>query len=763
MTQTLSRRGFLKLSTSAAAVAGLSSIPGTLGALEESKKHYKGTTKFTPSICEMCTSACTIEARVEDGKGVFIRGNPLDKSRGGKVCARGSSGFNQLYDPQRLVKPIMRVGERGEGKWKEVSWDEAYTFIAKKLDEIKQKHGAHTVAFTARSGWNKTWFHNLAQAYGSNNIFGHEATCPLAYDMAMDDVFENGIGRDFAKAKFIINPSHNVFEGVVISYARQYLTAIEHGAKVVSLDPRFSTMASKASEWHPIKPGHDLPFVLAFLHVLINDNLYNKKFVEKYCEGFEELKASVEPYTPEKMAVECDIPAEVIKRLAHEFAKAAPKAIFDFCHRVTLSSQELELRRAIMMCNVLVGAIEQDGGYYLNKNAGFYNKFIGEGDPKAPSLKKPKLPAYPKVEFPRIDRIGEKDSEFFLAKKGQGIVTLIPHAALKELPGVPYKLHGWFIVRNNPVMTQSNMENVIKAMKAMDLVVVVDIQVSDTAWFADIVLPDTTYLERDEEFTAGGSKNPSYGVGRQKVVEPIGESRPGWRIAKELGEKMGLGAYFPYKDIEDYRLQQVGDNLDLLAKLKATGSASFGVPLLTQDKKSVAAFVKKFPSAAAKVNEDGLFDLPHKIKLYSPKLQEVSQNGGLSYKPYQYKESDELYFINGKSAVRTNGHNGNNAWLNNLCEDAAVWIHPKTAHKLGIKDGDKVEVYNKYSTQKGKALVTKGVREDTVFAYFGFGQVSKALKRAYGKGVHSNALYSSHVSQNCGMNLHVVGVKVRKA
>lgn len=118
MTQMLSRRGFLKLSSTAAAVASLSSIPGTLGAMEESQKHYKGNAKFTPSICEMCTSSCTIEARVEDGKGVFIRGNPADKGRGGKVCARGGSGFNQLYDPQRLVHPIMRVGERGEGKWK---------------------------------------------------------------------------------------------------------------------------------------------------------------------------------------------------------------------------------------------------------------------------------------------------------------------------------------------------------------------------------------------------------------------------------------------------------------------------------------------------------------------------------------------------------------------------------------------------------------------------------------------------------------------
>jgi len=442
MTQMLSRRSFLKLSSTAAAVAGLSSIPGTLGAMEESKKRYSGNTKFTPSVCEMCTSGCTIEARVEDGKGMFIRGNPADKGRGGKVCARGGAGFNQLYDPQRLVNPIMRVGERGEGKWKVVSWDEAYTFIATKLEEIKQKHGAHTVAFTARSGWNKMWFHNLAQAYGSNNIFGHEATCPLGGELAIDDVFEMGINRDYSNAKFIMNMGHNVFEGISISEVRQYMAGITKGAKLISLEPRLSVLASKASEWHPIKPGHDLPFVLAFLHVLINDNLYNQKFVAKYCEGFDELKASIEHYTPEKMAVECDIPAATIKRLAHEFAKAAPKVVFDYGHRTQNTPQELELRRAILMCNVLVGAVDTEGGYYIKKSAGTYNKFIGEGDPKAPTLKKPKIPAYPKVAFPRIDRIGEKDSEYFLAPKGVGIVTLIPRATLSELPGVPYKLHG---------------------------------------------------------------------------------------------------------------------------------------------------------------------------------------------------------------------------------------------------------------------------------------------------------------------------------
>lgn len=761
MEATMTRRDFLK-SAGAAGAAGLvwsQTIPGTLGAVDT--KNLKGSAKFVPSICEMCTSSCTIEARVEDGKGVFIRGNPKDKSRGGKVCARGGSGFNQLYDPERLVKPIMRVGERGEGKWKEVSWDEAYTYIANKLEEIKQKHGAHTVAFTARSGWNKVWFHHLGQAYGSHNTFGHEATCPLSYGMAGKDVFGGGMNRDFAKSKYIINMGHNVFEGIVISYLRQYMTAIQNGAKVVTLEPRLSVMAQKASEWHPIKPGHDMAFVLGFMHTLIFEDLYNKKFVEKYCEGFEELKASVEPYTPEKMASECDIPAETIKRLAREFAKAAPKAIFDFGHRVTFTPQELELRRAIMMINALVGAVEVDGGLYYAKNAKFYNQFLSKEE-QIQDLKKPKIPEYPKPGVPRIDRIGEEDCEFFLASKGQGIGTLVPKATLGDLPGVPYRMHGWFIVRNNPVMTQANSDTVIKALKAMDLVVCVDIQVSDTAWFADVVLPDTTYLERDQEFTSGGGKNPSFSIGRQKVVEPLGDARPGWRIAKELGEKMGLGDYFPWKDIEDYRIQQVDGNLDLLAKLKKDGSASFGVPLMFQEKASVAAFVKKFPSAAEKVNEEGTIDFPKKIQLFSKKLEKVSKKGALSYETFKYKEDDEFYFVQGKTAVRSNSHTGNVAWLNDLMEHDAVWIHPKSAQKLGIKNGDDVEVYNKFSSQRSKALVTEGVREDTLFAYFGFGHMSKNLKRAYGKGINSNALMPSYTSPNSGMDLHVYGAKIKK-
>lgn len=766
MTQMLNRRSFLKLSSAATAAVGMGSIPGLLGALDHDKKTLIGNAEFKASTCEMCSTRCPIEARVENKEGVFIRGNPKSKSTGGRVCARGGSGFNQLYDPQRIVKPLMRVGERGEGKWKEVSWDEAYTFIASKLSDIKEKHGAHTVAFSAKGGMETDYLCNFAGGYGSPNTFDHGTTCPLAYGVALETVFgTSGVGRDFGKCKYMINLGHNVYEGVVISYARAITEAVENGCKLISLDPRYSVLSSKATEWHPVRPGGDVAFMLALINTLITDNLYDKKFVEKYCEGFDELKESVKTYTAEWAEKECDIKAKDIKRITYELAKAAPAAMVDYGHRVTYTPEEIELRRAIVIANVLLGNIEKSGGYYFNKPAAFYNKIAGEK--VAPVFKKFKVPEFKKSEFKRIDGIDLPDSQYSYISKKRGIYQSILDAAVD---GVPYKLKGWVMTRSNPVMTITNTAKVVEALKSLEFVAVMDIYMSDTAWFADIVLPESTYLERDEQFSSGGGKNPSYEV-RQKIVEPIGDTKPYWMVFKELSTKMGFGEYFPYKDMDDIRMSQAADFPELMFALKKDGMASFGVPLMLRDKKSVADFVAKYPAAAELVTEEGYIDAPFfelktpskKIQLFDAKLEKIAGRGSISFKPIKMKEDDELFFIQGKTALHTNGHTGNISWLNAAMPTNPVWIHTKTALKLGIKTGDKIELSNKYGKQVGEALVTVGIRQDTVFAYFGFGHVSKGLKRAYGKGINGGSLLPHFTSPVVGMNLHTTGVKIKKA
>lgn len=755
----MERRDFIK-------GIGLSSLafgcPATLGAIAD--ESIKGSHTFVPSICEMCSTRCAIQARVDENGKVFITGNPHSNSTGVAVCARGGAGVNQLKDKNRLINPIMRVGEKGENKWKEISWEEAYEYIATKLTEIKEKHGAQSVAFAAKGGFESAFLNQFAYAYGSPNIFDHGSTCPSGYAVALKSVFGAGnLARDFANAKFMLNFGHNVFEGIVISYARGMSTALQNGCKVVSLDPRFSVLSSKASEWIPIKPGGDTAFMLGFVHTLIFENLYDKKFVEKYTTGFDKLKESVREYTPETMSAHCDVPAKTIIALARECAKAAPAAIIDFGHRSTYTPEEIELRRAIAIANALIGNIEAKGGLFFPKGASLYNKLAGEK--VAPEIKGSALPKIESPKIPRIDGVDIKGGEFSKIAKTRGIYGKFLDAALESNP---YKLHGIVMTRSNPVMTISDSNKVAEALKALDLVVCVDVYLSDTAQFADIVLPESTYLERDEQFLGKNSKNPGYQV-RQKVVDTIGNTKPLYQIMKELADKMGLSEAFPYKDMKDYRFKQAYNEPEAMVDILDKGIVSYGIPLLARDKDSVAKFVAKYPKAKEFIDKD--FEISKvlecktdsgKIELFDEMLESACGRGGLHFNDPKMKQNDEFYFIQGKVAVHTNGHTANVPWLNELMSNNAVWINDKIAKEMGLKKNDRIKLVSKVGEQIANILPTKGIREDTIFGYFGFGHNSPSQKRSFGKGVNASALLEHSISPVCGTDVHTIGVKVEK-
>ncbi|QOQ97649.1 thiosulfate reductase PhsA [Helicobacter winghamensis] len=754
----VNRRDFLK-GVGVGSVA--LSMPGTLGAFQGK---LEGVSKFVPSICEMCSTRCPIEARVDNGEKVFIQGNPYSIATGGSVCARGGSGANQLFDPKRLVKPIMRTGERGEGKWREISWEEAYDYIAKKLVEIKEKYGAHSVAFASKSGPEQAFLNQFAYAYGSPNTFDHGNTCPSGYAVALTSVFGSGsVSRDFSNCKYMLNFGHNVYEGIVISYARGVTEALEKGCKLVSLDPRFSVLSSKASEWIPIRPAGDTAFMMAFVHTLIFEELYDKKFVEKYTIGFEKLKESVKDYTPERMSKECDIPADKIVAITRECASYAPHCIVDFGHRATFTPEEIEFRRAIAIANALLGNVEAKGGLYFPKGPGIYNKVAGEK--VAPVFKGSILPKIPAPKHPRIDLIDVKDGEFSKISKTRGVYSQVFKSVLD---GKPYAIRGLWITRSNPVMTVNNSNEVVEALKKLDLFVSVDVYVSDTSQYADIILPESTYLERDEQFLASNGKNPGYQV-RQKVVETIGDTKPSWQIYLEMAQKMGYEAAFPYKDMNDYRMQQAYEYPEDMFEVKHKGIIKYGIPLLARDSKSVKKFVEKYPNSKQFLDADGEFaeflkckTKSGKIELFDEVLEAACGRGGLTYNDPKLKEEGEFYFIQGKVAVHTNGHTMNVPWLNTLMDDNAVWINQDVASKLRLKKGDKIKITSKVGSQIASVLPTVGIREDTLFAYFGFGHTSKYQEIAYEKGMSASHLLANTISPVTGNNVHTIGVKIEK-
>ncbi len=272
----LDRRTFLKGAGAGGATCALAGVlPGSLAALGRSP--LTGSATEIASMCEMCSTRCPISARIVDGKNVFISGNKEAKSFGGKVCARGGAGHSLLYDPQRIVKPLKRVGERGEGKWAEISWQEAYQTIASKLNQIKAEHGPEAVAFSSKSGSLSGHLFYLGQAYGSPNSFTHNTTCPGGYVVAAKAMFGTKVKRDLSNSKYIINFGHNLYEGINMSETRGLMKAqADKGAKLVVFEPRFSVVADKADEWYAIRPGSDVAVALALCHVLIADNFMTR-------------------------------------------------------------------------------------------------------------------------------------------------------------------------------------------------------------------------------------------------------------------------------------------------------------------------------------------------------------------------------------------------------------------------------------------------------------------------------------------------------
>ena len=206
----ITRRTFLKSATIGGAYCALSgAVPGTLASLYAETPELVA--QHINSMCEMCSTRCPITAEIINGKNVYLGGNPLAKSFGGSVCARGGAGHSLLYDPDRLVKPIRRVGERGEGKWEEISWEEAYSYIAEKLLAIKLQHGPESVAFSTKSGSGQSHLFHLAQAYGSPNTFTHATTCPGAYQVAGRAMFAGSLSRDIGNSRYIINFGHSMY------------------------------------------------------------------------------------------------------------------------------------------------------------------------------------------------------------------------------------------------------------------------------------------------------------------------------------------------------------------------------------------------------------------------------------------------------------------------------------------------------------------------------------------------------------------------
>ncbi|MEI6749812.1 MAG: molybdopterin-dependent oxidoreductase [Bacteroidota bacterium] len=716
------RREFIKISAlGAGGVAiGLSSLHWAKGSSMLSNmsgaggKNIGGLNRF-PTYCEICFWKCAGWVHTgEDGRIIKVVGNDTDPHCNGRLCPRGTGGIGMYNDEDRLKTPLIRE-KKGDGQtFREASWDEALTLVAANMKQISEKYGPESMVLF-NHGSPGHHLGNLLKAYGSSNIVAPSyAQCRGPREVAFTATFGSAIGSpeptDIRDTRCLVLIGSHIGENMHNNQVQEMSDAIDKGVTIITVDPRFSTAASKSKFWLPIKPATDLALLMAWIHVIINEELYDKEYIGKYATGFAELKQHVETMTPEWAYGITTIAPDVIRKTAREMGNAAPSVIVHPGRHVTWYGDDTQRLRAVAILNALLGSWGRRGGFY------FYESL---SVPEFP------IPEFPKPRWSWKEAMNGKYPMAALSVSNSLIEATLP------CKDNPFQVKGWIVAGTNLPLTMPDKENTMKAIEALDFLVVVDTMPMEITGYADVVLPECTYLERYDDLRAEPHREPSLAL-RMPAAEPMYDSKPAWWIAKQLAEKLGLGAFFPWKDFSEvleWQLQKFGSSLDEMQKLGVKMFPRTKGPLYIDE-----ASEHKFGTASGK------------IELYST---EMAANGFDGFPNYTaHPEPPEGYYrlIYGRAPMHTFSRTANNPNLVDLMKENSVWVNPKVADIHGLKKDQYVWLENQdgvTSTFPIKVRVTERIRWDSVYMVHGFGHHDKHLKRAYGRGASDSELITN--------------------
>ena len=742
----LKRRTFLKLAAASLGAFGARSEARPFF-LERRRPWYRGEVKTLPSTCDQCFWKCSILVRVEGGRVRKIDGHPENPRTRGRLCPRGQGGIGLLYDPDRLKYPLLRTGKRGEAKFRRASWDEALDFVAERMHAIKEKYGPESVAFFTHGG-GESWFSEyLAAAWGTPNVAKPAVSiCVAPRETASQWTFGRPVGGhapvDWPNARYIVLIGHHIGEDTHNTQLQDFAEALRRGAKLVVVDPRLSTAAAKAHRWLPIKPGTDLALLLAWIHVLIKERLYDADYVARYTTGFEALRAHVEPFTPEWAAKITEIPAETIRQVARELGAHRPRAVLPPSRHTVWYGDDTQRMRALFILNALLGNYGREGGFYLAK-APYLEKYPHPPFPLEPAAGGCGGASAGEEEVPEGYRPRADKGKFFA--KSTAIQELIE----PMLTGEPYPIKGLVAYGTNLFSAIPNVPRTKAALERLELFVAIDVLPQEYTLWADVVLPDATYLERYDDLIAIAYRNPLIQL-RQPAVDPLWEARPAWWIARELGIRLGLERFFPWKDVEEYlktRLEAIGQSLEAL---KEKG-------FLQQRGRPWLASWERWRQNPFKTPSG-------KIELYSETFARAGLDPLPRYTPHPEPPPGHYRLLYGRSPVHSFSKTQNNWILLEMDPENEVWLHPGEAKKLGVRHGDYVWLENPDGVREGpvRVRVTERIRPDCVYLVHGFGHKSPGMRLAHGRGASDTALQTRYdldpVSGGAGLRNNFVRV-----
>ena len=748
----MKRRTFLKaaLATGAAVSTGMS-IPRFAKASEEIVEDAE---KKVFTFCGVCSANCGMIGYVKNGRLVhiegnphdFVSGNPYNPEDGGRICVKGYNAIKTLYDPDRMKYPLRRTnpnkGIDEDPGFERITWEEALEETASRLKESIAQYGPESFMLMTRSN---DFANRLRDIIGTPNHVCHQSTCFTTQQAAWAGMVM-GSGRPWTyyleDAKYILTMGFDGMGKAKNPHLQGLSNALKKGAKLVSLDPYRSKTAARAHKWLPIRPGYDLAFALAMIHVILTEDLYNKEFVENYTEGIEELRSHIvsKRYTPEWAAELIDTPgitADVIREIAREFADPANQPAHLPSHKRDGAGpnhvNSTWLAQAQITLNALVGTIDRRGGTILPRNPsmpGFNALF-----PISEELQE----QMPEIRRERIDNWEERGP--FMSFPHGNFATL-PYGILNE---TPYPVKTALIRGYNPLSFPDHL-TMIEAFKKLDFIVNCEIYPSEMAWLSDIVLPEPIWLEISGMGPRGyHSLYPQIHV-RNPVVPQLHEEARGFGgIILALAEAMGYGEYF--RDTSEGGSGNISGGKFNNLRLQALGSSWNELV-----NSPTGLWEPEDPADKEFVPREEFGTPSGKIELYSTLFEENGFDPLPTWKPRREEPDEEypFYMVISRAPMHKMTQTQNNVLaLDGYPENSAVMNKAK-AEEMGISDGDEVYVESRSGGWmdrerkiKLKAKLIEGVRPDTVMIYHGFGRYSSYMTEAFGRGANEGDLILS--------------------
>ncbi len=725
--------------------------------------------KAIPSACWQCVTRCPNISYVEGGRLVKIEGQPNSIRSEGVMCAKGQGGVNQSYDPDRILYPMRRVGARGEGKWKRVSWNEALDEIESWLKPLRDR--GEPEKFMFHYGRMKASHSKLIKSlflanYGTGTIANHTSICEGAkwtgQELTWGGHYDNW---DFDNTRYVLNFGSNVLESHTnhIPTAHRLIRAlVDNRVKLVTFDTRLSNTAAKSSEWVPVKPGTDRAVVLAMCNVIMSEKLYKgdgEAFL-KFCKATKDpnapvatkiaaLESHLKDYTPAWAESVSGVPAAKIVEIARELATVKPACIISYRGAVA-NFHGADTERAIQMLASITGNVDAPGTRC---------KAVG-----------------PKWKYPKGPKNKPKARKLKIIDGLPGAAALpthhVSHQVLKMIKdgsaGRP-EVYMWYCY--TPVYangeTQENID-ILKDEKLLPFTVSVNPFYDESAALADLIIPDTPYTERwTWEDMVSPVQIPEYYI-RQPAVKPLGESRDFADVCCELAVRMGFplgiknheefvklscemtpdvaaaggfeymrnnGVYhdpkakprfYSYRKVlkpEDYEKPTVVKDpatgvywdwkkahLESAEEALAKGYA--------HTKKAYKAYVGQEIDGVVysgfkpdKVNKSGY------MEFYSEIMEEKGFNPLPSWTDipeHAAMKPEELILTTYKSATQIHSRSANCKWLTEIYHNNPAWINPVTAKERGIADGDSIKIASEHGEMETRARVTPAIVPGTV-------------------------------------------------